>query len=80
GVVTSAGFVMAVPDAPTTFGRELFSYPWLSAPVDVFVEHGAPKLVRRDLGMAPDDLKRTLMEQARLGIDTPSPSAPLVTV
>lgn len=37
---------------------------------DVFVEHGAPKLVRRDLGMAPDDLKRALKEIV---------AAPLVT-
>jgi cytochrome c oxidase assembly protein subunit 15 len=43
GLVTTTDAGMAVPDWPTTFGYNLFLYPWttwLAAPWDLFVEHG----------------------------------------
>ena len=42
-LVTTYGAGMAVPDWPTTYGYNLFLYPWqtwISAPFDLFVEHG----------------------------------------
>jgi cytochrome c oxidase assembly protein subunit 15 len=43
GLVTSTDAGMAVPDWPTTYGYNLFLYPWTSwlfGPWDLFVEHG----------------------------------------
>ena len=43
GLVTTTDAGMAVPDWPTTYGYNLFLYPWqtwLSGPWDLFVEHG----------------------------------------
>jgi cytochrome c oxidase assembly protein subunit 15 len=43
GLVTTTGAGMAVPDWPTTYGYNLFLYPWatwLAGPWDLFVEHG----------------------------------------
>lgn len=40
GLVTSLQVGMAVPDWPTTFEQNMFTYPWLEAPVGVMVEHG----------------------------------------
>lgn len=43
GLVTSTKAGMAVPDWPTTYGYNLFLYPWqkwLFGPWDLFVEHG----------------------------------------
>jgi cytochrome c oxidase assembly protein subunit 15 len=43
GLVTTTDAGMAVPDWPTTFGYNLFLYPWqswLAGPWDLFVEHG----------------------------------------
>lgn len=43
GLVTSYDAGMAVPDWPTTFGYNMFLYPWqtwLFGPWDLFVEHG----------------------------------------
>jgi cytochrome c oxidase assembly protein subunit 15 len=43
GLVTTTDAGMAVPDWPNTYGYNLFLYPWqtwLSAPWDLFVEHG----------------------------------------
>jgi heme a synthase len=43
GLVTTTDAGMAVPDWPTTYGYNLFLYPWptwLAAPWDLFVEHG----------------------------------------
>ncbi len=43
GLVTSYDAGMSVPDWPTTFGYNLFAYPWKSwffGPWDLFVEHG----------------------------------------
>lgn len=43
GLVTSTDAGMAVPDYPSTFGYNLFLYPWqtwLLGPWDIFIEHG----------------------------------------
>ena len=43
GLVTSTDAGMAVPDWPTTYGYNLFLYPWqtwLFGPWDLFIEHG----------------------------------------
>jgi cytochrome c oxidase assembly protein subunit 15 len=43
GLVTTTDAGMAVPDWPTTYGYNLFLYPWqtwLAGPWDIFVEHG----------------------------------------
>lgn len=43
GLVTTYGAGMAVPDWPTTYGYNLFLYPWqtwLFGPWDLFIEHG----------------------------------------
>lgn len=43
GLVTTYDAGMAVPDWPTTYGYNLFLYPWqtwLSGPWDLFIEHG----------------------------------------
>ena len=43
GLVTTTDAGMAVPDWPTTYGYNMFLYPWqswLAAPWDLFVEHG----------------------------------------
>ena len=43
GLVTTYDAGMAVPDWPTTYGYNLFLYPWqtwLGGPWDLFIEHG----------------------------------------
>ena len=43
GLVTTTDAGMAVPDWPSTYGYNLFLYPWqswLAGPWDLFVEHG----------------------------------------
>jgi len=43
GLVTSSDAGMAVPDWPSTYGYNLFLYPWTTwffGPWDVFIEHG----------------------------------------
>jgi heme a synthase len=43
GLVTTTKAGMAVPDWPTTYGYNMFLYPWqswLAGPWDLFVEHG----------------------------------------
>lgn len=40
GLVTSLDVGMAVPDWPTTFEQNMFTYPWLQAPMGVMIEHG----------------------------------------
>lgn len=43
GLVTSYDAGMAVPDWPTTYGYNLFLYPWQTwvlGPFDLFIEHG----------------------------------------
>lgn len=53
GLVTTTDAGMAVPDWPSTFGYNLFLYPWstwLSGPWDLFVEHGH-RLLASAVGM-----------------------------
>lgn len=43
GLVTTTEAGMAVPDWPTTYGYNMFAYPWqtwLLGPWDLFIEHG----------------------------------------
>ncbi len=40
GLVTSKGVGLAVPDWPTTFGHNMFLYPWSGMVGGVFYEHG----------------------------------------
>lgn len=43
GLVTTYDAGMAVPDWPSTYGYNLFLYPWqswLASPFDLFIEHG----------------------------------------
>ena len=43
GLVTTYEAGMAVPDWPTTYGYNLFLYPWqtwMLGPWDLFIEHG----------------------------------------
>src|SRR3990172_4671570 len=40
GLVTNTGAALAVPDWPTTFGHNLFLYPWAQMVGGVFYEHG----------------------------------------
>lgn len=43
GLVTTYDAGMAVPDWPTTYGYNMFAYPWqtwLLGPFDLFIEHG----------------------------------------
>ena len=43
GLVTTYDAGMAVPDWPTTYGYNLFLYPWqawVGGPWDLFIEHG----------------------------------------
>lgn len=53
GLVTTTDAGMAVPDWPSTYGYNLFLYPWstwLSGPWDLFVEHGH-RLLAAAVGM-----------------------------
>jgi cytochrome c oxidase assembly protein subunit 15 len=40
GLVTSTGAGLAVPDWPTTFGRNMFLYPWSKMVGGILYEHG----------------------------------------
>jgi heme a synthase len=53
GLVTTTDSGMAVPDWPTTYGYNLFLYPWqtwLLGPWDLFIEHGH-RLLAASVGM-----------------------------
>ena len=53
GLVTTTDAGMAVPDWPSTFGYNMFLYPWqswLAGPWDLFVEHGH-RLLASSVGM-----------------------------
>jgi len=39
GLVTSKGAGLAVPDWPTTFGHNMFLYPWSKMIGNIFYEH-----------------------------------------
>ena len=50
GLVTSLGVGLAVPDWPTTFGYNMFLYPWSQMVGGVFYEH-SHRLVASTVGM-----------------------------
>jgi cytochrome c oxidase assembly protein subunit 15 len=50
GLVTSKGAGLAVPDWPTTFGYNMFFYPWSQMIGDVFYEH-SHRLVASFVGL-----------------------------
>jgi cytochrome c oxidase assembly protein subunit 15 len=50
GLVTSKGAGLAVPDWPTTFGYNMFLYPWSRMVGDVFYEH-THRLVASAVGL-----------------------------
>jgi cytochrome c oxidase assembly protein subunit 15 len=50
GLVTSKGAGLAVPDWPTTFGYNMFLYPWSEMVGDIFYEH-SHRLVASSVGI-----------------------------
>jgi cytochrome c oxidase assembly protein subunit 15 len=50
GLVTSKGAGLAVPDWPTTFGYNMFLYPWSKMVGDIFYEH-SHRLVASAVGL-----------------------------
>jgi cytochrome c oxidase assembly protein subunit 15 len=50
GLVTSQGAGLAVPDWPTTFGYNMFLYPWSKMVGDIFYEH-SHRLVASGVGL-----------------------------
>jgi heme a synthase len=50
GLVTNTGAALAVPDWPTTFGHNLFLFPWSGMVGGVLVEHGH-RLLGAGIGM-----------------------------
>ena len=50
GLVTSKGAGLAVPDWPTTFGYNMFLYPWAKMVGDVFYEH-SHRLIASAVGL-----------------------------
>jgi cytochrome c oxidase assembly protein subunit 15 len=50
GLVTSKGAGLAVPDWPTTFGYNMFLYPWSKMVGDIFYEHNH-RLVASGVGL-----------------------------
>src|SRR5262245_5852427 len=50
GLVTSLGVGMAVPDWPTTFGYNMFLYPWSKMIGGIFYEH-SHRLVASAVGL-----------------------------
>jgi heme a synthase len=62
GLVTTTDAGMAVPDWPSTYGYNLFLYPWqtwIAGPWDIFVEHGH-RLIAATVGMITIGLVITL--------------------
>jgi cytochrome c oxidase assembly protein subunit 15 len=50
GLVTNTGAALAVPDWPTTFGHNLFLFPWSGMVGGVLVEHGH-RLLAASIGL-----------------------------
>lgn len=50
GLVTNTGAALAVPDWPTTFGHNLFLFPWSGMVGGVLIEHGH-RLLGAGIGM-----------------------------
>jgi cytochrome c oxidase assembly protein subunit 15 len=59
GLVTNTGAALAVPDWPTTFGHNLFLFPWSGMVGGVLVEHGH-RLLGAGIGMLTVALAVTL--------------------
>jgi len=59
GLVTNTGAALAVPDWPTTFGHNLFLFPWSGMVGGVLVEHGH-RLLGAGIGMLTVVLAVTL--------------------
>jgi heme a synthase len=59
GLVTNTGAALAVPDWPTTFGHNLFLFPWSGMVGGVLVEH-AHRLLGAGIGMLTIGLALTL--------------------
>lgn len=64
GLVTSKGAGLAVPDWPTTFGYNMFLYPWSKMVGNIFYEHGH-RLVASAVGMLTIALALSLWFQER---------------
>ena len=64
GLVTSKGAGLAVPDWPTTFGYNMFLYPWSKMIGNIFYEH-AHRLVASAVGMLTIALALSLWFQER---------------
>jgi cytochrome c oxidase assembly protein subunit 15 len=59
GLVTSKGAGLAVPDWPTTFGYNMFLYPWSKMVGNIFYEH-SHRLVASSVGLLTVTLALTL--------------------
>src|SRR3970282_275110 len=59
GLVTNTGAALAVPDWPTTFGHNLFLFPWSGMVGGVLVEH-VHRLLGAGIGMLTIALAATL--------------------
>lgn len=64
GLVTSKGAGLAVPDWPTTFGYNMFLYPWSKMVGNVFYEH-SHRLVASSVGLLTVMLALTLWFRER---------------
>src|SRR5687767_2396741 len=64
GLVTSKGAGLAVPDWPTTFGYNMFLYPWSKMVGNVFYEH-SHRLVASGVGLLTIALALSLWLQER---------------
>jgi cytochrome c oxidase assembly protein subunit 15 len=64
GLVTSKGAGLAVPDWPTTFGYNMFLYPWSKMVGNIFYEHGH-RLVASAVGLLTIALALSLWFQER---------------
>jgi len=62
GLVTSKGAGLAVPDWPTTFGYNMFLYPWSKMVGNIFYEH-SHRLVASAVGLATIALALSLWLQ-----------------
>jgi heme a synthase len=64
GLVTSKGAGLAVPDWPTTFGYNMFLYPWSKMVGNIFYEH-SHRLVASGVGLLTIALTLALWFQER---------------
>ena len=64
GLVTSKGAGLAVPDWPTTFGYNMFLYPWSKMVGNIFYEH-SHRLVASAVGFLTIALALSLWLQER---------------